>query len=708
MRKLFLFVWAAAGIQLACAQSDSTKVNTLKEVVVSASRREETLLDAPRSVTVITRDKIENSTYNSVGDLLSKQQGIYVVGANQTPGTNQSLFLRGANSNQVLVMIDGVRITDPSSPNNAIDLSELSLVNVERIEIIEGAHSTLYGGSAIGGVVNIITRKDRAPGIHGFVSMQGGTYGQGSSTFSQQADLSAADTNGLYLNASIFNQQVNGLNAALDTAKNGRPPDTDGFTKTDYSLKGGYRHDQWDVFAAYRHSQQRADVDGGAFQDDDNAYVNFRRDWWNGGISYQFDSKWRVSATGSSSHSRRLNQNDSSLVAPGLYDGAYVSNNYFGKLLTYELQVTHESGNIKSLLGAGSFSESMHFDTYLFYSGSFGGFELTTNYDSIKTKATTRYVFGQIQLRNTGKFGLTAGGRWSRHSLAGNYGTVEVNPSFAFSQTDRLFATVSTGFNPASLYQLYDPTKPFGAYTSRGNPDLKPETSVSVEGGFKKEFSAGSYLTVSAFYTSTRNAIEYVYLWQGATPIPQLTYADYMGDTYINISRQEVRGAEVSGAWSLSNKFVLQGNVTLLDGKVTYSAKDIDNTHTGGHHVQVYSNGAFVQGDVTSYHLVRRPPVTGFGQLRYIPLPAISLSIDFRTAGHRYDSYYDPSLGPFGALNQLKVATYGLFDVGVSWKITKVVSVVGRVENVFNTPYSEISGYATRGRSAYIKLNIRW
>src|SRR6267378_5447986 len=185
-KPVFFFFLAFLPGSVLCAQNDTLHVRTLEEVVISGSRQEERVLDAPRTITVINRDKIENSVYNSVGDLLARQQGIYLVGANQTPGTNQSLFLRGANSNQVAVMIDGVRITDPSSPNNVVDLSELSLTNVERIEIIEGSHSTLFGGAAIGGVVNIITRKNQGVGFHGFAGMQAGTFGNGTSTQSQQ------------------------------------------------------------------------------------------------------------------------------------------------------------------------------------------------------------------------------------------------------------------------------------------------------------------------------------------------------------------------------------------------------------------------------------------------------------------------------------------------------------------------------------------
>src|SRR5690606_18426788 len=121
-------------------------------------------------VTVISEETIRNSIYQSVGELLNTQSGLFVVGANQTPGTNQNIFMRGANSNQVAVLVDGMRITDPSSPNAAIDLAEMSLVGVERIEVLRGSHSTLFGGAAVGGVINIITRKGAETGVHGQAS----------------------------------------------------------------------------------------------------------------------------------------------------------------------------------------------------------------------------------------------------------------------------------------------------------------------------------------------------------------------------------------------------------------------------------------------------------------------------------------------------------------------------------------------------------
>jgi len=91
--------------------------------------------DIGRSVTVITDDQMKNSTNQSIGELLGQQEGIYMVGTGQNPGTNQSIFMRGTASNQTAIMIDNVRFTDPATPNSAPDLSELSSLGVDQLKL---------------------------------------------------------------------------------------------------------------------------------------------------------------------------------------------------------------------------------------------------------------------------------------------------------------------------------------------------------------------------------------------------------------------------------------------------------------------------------------------------------------------------------------------------------------------------------------------
>ena len=707
MRKHYklLLMWVCTSHVLIA--QDSLKTTMLKEVVTTATRYNREIIETPRSVTVITSDDIRSGVFNSVGEVLSNFAGIYVTGPNQTPGSTQTLFMRGAAGNQTAVMIDGVRINDPSSPNSALDLSELSLTNVDRVEIIRGSHSTLYGGAAIGGVVNIITRKGTNPGLHGNVSATVGTFGKSTFTAAENVGLDYMFKNGVYLNGSLFNQNVNGLNASLDTTDMVFPVrDKDDFTKTDALMKVGFKNSLWDAFVSYKKTDQHSDIDDGSYNDDDNAFVDFKRSFVNYQAGYQLGKNWKASLIGAWSNSKRLIVNDSSVTNQnGDYDATFNDAIYRGKIITNEIQINYRSENLTGVFGAGRYDEDMRFSTYFFNRSPFGDFISEVDYDTLDTSSSTTYAFGQVNV-NAGKFDFAAGVRWSRHSIFGQFWTFEANPSYYFDNT-LVYASFSTGFNPPSLYQLFDPSKPFNGYTTRGNMRLDPEASTSLELGIKKEFNGGSYVTISGYRTVTDDAIEYAYLWNKNTPVGDLSFSDNLGDTYLNIASQIVNGLEVEGS-AVLGKFRLRGNVSWIDGHITVEPSDIDAEVTGGNHVQLFNYGLFVTDDVDVDKLVRRPSLTAYAQLEFQARKNITTALAYRHAGSRFDSGYDPTLGPYGALNQFKVDAYHLIDLSINWGVSKNLLLSARVENIFNESYYEILGFQTRGRSAYLQASFRW
>jgi vitamin B12 transporter len=347
----------------------------------------------------------------------------------------------------------------------------------------------------------------------------------------------------------------------------------------------------------------------------------------------------------------------------------------------------------------------MNFNTYYFNRSVFGDFESKVNYDTIDTSAQTNYVFAQINLTHR-KFNFSLGSRLSDHSIFGNSWTFEASPSVYFGNT-LVYASASSGFNPPSLYQLYDPTQGSNAFTTRGNRSLKAEQSVSFELGVKKEFGTRSYVTLSAYRTETRNSIEYIYLWDRNTAIEALTFADNMGDTYLNIAKQTVNGIELDGHVAYK-KIFLHGNLTWLDGHIAIDPVEIDADYTGGNHVQLFNYGSFVNEEVKINKLVRRPRLLTNAEFGYKLLSSLALTASYRYAGSRFDSGYDADLGPYGALNQIKVRYYNLIDLGVSWTANRSLSLALKLENVLNEEYQEIIGFQTRGRSAYLKVNFKW
>lgn len=689
------------------AAQDSTGVTTLKAVVVSASRMEQPVVEVPRSVTVIGAETIRNSVYQSVGELLSAHSGLFVAGANQTPGTNQNIFMRGTSSNQVAVLIDGVRITDPTSPNAAIDFSEISLTNVARIEVIRGSHSTLFGGAAVGGVINIIMKHDADPGFHGDASWQGGTFGSDTWSSAENVNLSYGMKSGFYASGSLFRQDVAGLDASADADRLPSPfADRDDFRKMDGLVRAGYRSEAWDASVSFKNVHQYTEIDDGALVDDENSYLEFDRRILQYAGSYKFGAKLELSIRGSYNNSERFYEDDSSRVSPTVWDHVFSTGTYYGRLQTHEGQLNFRAQGLYGVIGSGLYREKMFFDNYILINVPQFPYELATNYDSLDTRTATAYAFTRVG-HKWGSFDVSAGGRYSHHTEAGGFFTFEVNPSYSFDEF-LIYGSLSTGFNPPSLYQLYDPSRSFNAFATRGNSDLKPEQSVSLEAGIKKQFPSGSFITMSAYRTNVTNGIEYVYLWNGEKDIADLDFTDDRGDRYINIGEQEVAGVEVEGLIVFSDALALTGNVSLLEAEVRAAPGDLDLTATGGHHVQIYNLGKFLERDLEGSKVVRRPSLTGFAKLTWRPVTDVSVQGFYRYTGNRYDAVYDGSLGPYGAIAHTDVDEYHLVDLGASWRASELLSIALKVENVFDEKYHEVVGFQTRGRSLYLKVGVRF
>lgn len=698
-------------MNLASAQIKDTLI--LNEVVVTATRSEKNIEEVSRSITVITSEQIRASGANTLSEVLSSQEGIYIVGTGQTPGSLQSIFMRGANSNQTAIMIDGVRITDPSSTDNSIDLSELSLLDISRIEIVRGSHSTLYGSSAIGGVINIITEKYGVPGVHFTSEMKAGTFGRNTLSLSETGRLNYNHKSGFYADVLLFNNNTKGLNATVDTSitdtYKDKHRDQDGFDKRDIIGRLGYKSEKLNLFASFKNVNQQSNIDKGAFNDDDNYNINFKRNLFTYGGSYKLNKRVSLTFTGGlTALNRKLKDDSSRTDDAGNFDHTFYKGHYKGLNATNELQVNYHSRFINLVAGFALFKERMTFDTY-YYSGSFGVYESKQNLDTINSTVTIASQFlhadinGNIAGENFKSVSVGLGLRNSHHSLFGNNITWEFNPSVKLSNSSLLFASWSTGFNAPSLYQLYSPEKNFNSGITRGNQNLKPETSFSFEIGLKQRINNHFSYTISYFKTIVRNSIDYVYLWDKNTPIDSLSYLQYQGDIYLNIGKQTNQGVEISVNSKLNDKISVIANISLINGKLDYRPIDVNSSQTHGNQVQVFSNGAFINKEQNSFGLVRRPSTANLNII-YNFLEGYSIGADLRYVGSRNDVYYNSALGPYGALGTKGMGDYTLVDLCINYKIMKGLTGNFRVANIFNQSYNEIYGYTTAKRGFYFSL----
>ncbi len=163
------------------------------------------------------------------------------------------------------------------------------------------------------------------------------------------------------------------------------------------------------------------------------------------------------------------------------------------------------------------------------------------------------------------------------------------------------------------------------------------------------------------------------------------------------------QGVELGFNSKMGEKFIVAGNLSLVSGKLIYHPEDIDTSQTGGNHVQLYSNGAFINKEVETLGLTRRPNTANLS-LTYMPVKKLAFMAVMRHVGVRSDVFYDSSLGPYGALGTVGVEQYTLLDLSVRANIYKGLSAMLRVENVFDEKYYEIKGYSTRGRGIYFTL----
>lgn len=686
-------------------QEDSIQTKKLDEIVIVGSRYERSIAESNRTIEVISQSEIESSPYLNVAELLSQQKGIYVVGQTQTPGSNQSLFLRGTNSNNVNILIDGIRINDPTTPGGALDLSELSLVNVERVEILKGSQGVLYGSMGIGGVINIVT-KEPETGFSGSVSSQAGTFGKKTSSFREEVLVNYRLENGMYFSGGVLAEQVSGLDATIDTTTSSfSTNDRDGFSKIDWILKTGINTEKFNVFASYKNVSQESEIDRGAFDDDDNATLELDRDLINYQAEYDFgDSKLKF--IGGWTKVMRVVENDSSVIDPsGQTDQSYSLNEFEGISPTNELQWSKQANAYSLVAGIGRFEEKMDFYSY-FFSNQFGRFELESDYDSLDLSASTNYLFSQLTIYGqevVKNARVTLGGRYTLHSNFGNQFSYEISPGFVWEKL-RVYAVLASGFKNPSLTQLFDPN--MGSLTNRGNEGLKPETSLSLELGSDWSPFIGLDLSASVFFIQLNNAIEYVYLWDQNVAVNALTFNEFLGDTYLNIGDQVNTGYEIGISYK-TGKFGFATDYSYVDGAVDFSPDKIDTDKTQNSYVQLFSNGAFLINENEESGLIRRPSHLLQAKINYQPVIDLIVGIRYQFVSARNDSFYDPSLGPFGALNTLEVSDYHLVDFNAQYQLNGL-NFSMQIENLFNQNFNEIQGFATRGRGYYLKVGFKF
>ena len=504
----------------------------LEGIIVTATRLETPVDEIANSVSIVTAKEMEEKKEPAVLDVLRGLPGIDVV-QNGGPGGNASIFIRGAKSEHTLVMIDGVEVNDVTQAGHLYDFSNLTVDNIERIEVVRGPQSTLYGSSAIGGVINIITKKGTGkPKI--FFAGEGGSY----NSFRQSAGVSGSQGT-LYYSLGFSHLSSQGFSSANRKYGN---IEKDGYDNTSFSSRFGFAVGKYiDTDFVVRYIKAKTDIDngGGPGFDDIN----------NHGVSTQLLMKGKVNISlleGRWIQAIELARNATDRAYNNPKDFQHPTDSeqssYNGRLDKLGWQHTIELHKTNTLvLGAEHKEETAWSDYY--YDSAWGPGNSIVPRENARN--TGYYVQDQIRLGE--RFFGTAGMRLDDHSQIGSKTTYRFAPAYLIKEAAlKIKGTYGTGVNAPSLYQLYAPATLWGPI---GNKDLKPEESEGWDFGIEKGFLKDKVvLEITYFKNDFKNLIE---------------YDNTLG--YININKAKSEGVECSAKIKLTDDLRLNLSYTYTD-----------------------------------------------------------------------------------------------------------------------------------------------
>lgn len=649
-----LVAWAAAPAGLRGQETGDLpspdSVVEIEDLVVTANR-----LPVPRdeltvSATVIGREEIRRSGAESVAELLRDVPGVQVTRTGSWGGT-ASLFVRGGESNYVRVLVDGVPV---NRPGGDFDFSTLSTTNVERIEVVRGPSSVVYGSDAVTGVVQVFTRDGSGP-PEATVSAAGGSHG----TLDWDASVAGGDER-LSYSLALSRFATDGLRAFNNH-----------FRHTVGSARVRLRPDERTeaaVVLRYGDHEAHTPTDGAGRAVDENQY-GFGEDLVVGarlGRELTDRLSGRVEL--------RLNEVDAGFDdAPdgpadtlGIY--AFRSESDLSRRsVDARLDFRAEGGTV---LTAGIEREEQEERSS---NESLSGFGSSTGAMHASRGNTGLYL--QALSRPTERLDLSAGFRLDDNEAFGTFDTWRVGAAYRLPSRTRLRASFGTAFKAPTFLENYST-----GYV-RGNPELEPETSTSWEAGVEQTLpSLGLSLGLTWFDQSFEQLVQYT----GSPPAPD-------APNYFNVAAAAARGLEATAELELAAETGVEASYSWLDTEVEDAG------------FQTGPDAAFVEGD----RLLRRPAHTARLGL-HGPLPRDgTASLDLRWVGEREDRDFSS----FPA-RRVVLDDYLRMDLGARLPLVRSrggsPGLVGtlRVQNLWDAAYQEVRGFPAPGRTVVAGIEV--
>jgi len=642
----------AASVGWAAEKKDVDTVEAVTEtekIVISATRTSTTLDKiGGNSATVITAEDIAAKRQNFVQEVLKGVPGLDIV-SNGGPGTATSAFIRGADAKNTLVMIDGVMVNDPSSPDRSADIGNLNVDNIERVEVVRGALSVLYGTNATAGVINIITKKGTdKPSVFG--ALEGGSY---------NTWKASAGTSGAYkkfnFSATVSGFTSDGISIADDDndaiLRDGNTSEKDGYKNGTISGKFGVDITRdFDINAIVRYSSSETDLDDYYFSG------GFAQD------QVDLDPITFMSTPNPNGQKNQEVDNDQTFYKTDVHnffwDRAIESTLYYqGSIQDRE---TFDSSGESSFEYKGKTRDFGWNGTYNYNNINYLSLGINRYYEALDNKEgldESQYItsiFAQDQFFYGDVLDIVAGVRFDDHESFGSATTYRIAPAVIIpvSGTTLKFSW-GTGFRAPSLFELY---------SEYGNPDLKEEESRGWDAGFEQPLMDGRLkFGATYFYMKYEDRIDYDF----ATS----TYSQLPGDT-------KTSGVEA---------FVQVSPLGNLDFLLNYTYTDTE--------------------DPEGQELVRRPKNKLYFNTRYRFMEKGVINLDVIWADER--RALDSSRDVFGNAVE-KLDAYTVVNLSAAYDVLPWLQINGRIDNLFDEFYEEAWSYATPGISGYLGLRASY
>ena len=639
MKKNYVLVVAGLGlVQLAMLSTtahaqDKDTVRVLNDVVVTATRSPTKLSDIGRVVSAITADQIGHAQGMALPELLNTVPGITFSGAQNAPGISSSIYLRGASTGNTLILIDGFPVNNASAIDGSYDLNAFPLDQIERIEILKGSGSTLYGSDAVAGVINIITKHPTGRGLKSNVQLSGGTY----NTFKESVGLNGKVNNtGVSINLS--NADSRGFPAATDTTgKAGYK--NDGFHQRSVSINLNQQVSQkFMLNGNFQTSYNTGNLPFGAYQDDKN--YTYGNTFLFGGIGAKLILPKGTLLVNLSQNDVWNNFND--LPTP-LNDSTHQVTKNTGRITNAEAVLNYSLGKHFDLTSGAGFKYSSTSQYSLYNTMGYNPPASVIGGDSAHSSIASVYssLFYKSKI-----FHMELGGRYNHDSKYGSNFTYTINPSILLADRFKIFGTMASAYKSPSLYQLF---------SQYGNVGLKPETTTSYEGGFDWQIIKKTLSFNTVFYKYDTKDVIYFFT-QPVSPFNSF---------YENGEFQKDKGFESELKFS-EDKLTASAYVAYVTGALT----DATGTETA--------------------NLYRRPKNTFGATVYYQFIKDFSAGLNYKYTGDRTDENFNTF-----PTSIITLKHYNLLDAHLQYAVNDHINLFADLKNLLDVKYTDWLGYNT-------------